>query len=70
MFVVGNHSKITVNTRNVFIECTGTDFTKVSKPFFFFFLVLSDRTDFTSGPRLCDQTLKYLFQRWECILEI
>ncbi|EPQ18477.1 Phenylalanyl-tRNA synthetase beta chain [Myotis brandtii] len=24
----GNHSKITVNTRNVFIECTGTDFTK------------------------------------------
>ncbi|KAI5172246.1 Phenylalanine--Trna Ligase Beta Subunit [Manis pentadactyla] len=24
----GNRSKITVNTRNVFIECTGTDFTK------------------------------------------
>ncbi|EGW13166.1 phenylalanine--tRNA ligase beta subunit isoform X2 [Cricetulus griseus] len=24
----GNHSKITVNTRNIFIECTGTDFTK------------------------------------------
>ncbi|XP_030874628.1 phenylalanine--tRNA ligase beta subunit [Leptonychotes weddellii] len=24
----GNHSKITVNTKNVFIECTGTDFTK------------------------------------------
>uniref|UniRef100_A0A452SI41 Phenylalanine--tRNA ligase beta subunit n=1 Tax=Ursus americanus TaxID=9643 RepID=A0A452SI41_URSAM len=24
----GSHSKITVNTRNVFIECTGTDFTK------------------------------------------
>ncbi|KAB0401969.1 hypothetical protein E2I00_012992, partial [Balaenoptera physalus] len=24
----GKHSKITVNTRNVFIECTGTDFTK------------------------------------------
>lgn len=24
----GNHSKITLNTRNVFIECTGTDFTK------------------------------------------
>uniref|UniRef100_A0A8C9AUY8 Phenylalanine--tRNA ligase beta subunit n=1 Tax=Prolemur simus TaxID=1328070 RepID=A0A8C9AUY8_PROSS len=24
----GDHSKITVNTRNVFIECTGTDFTK------------------------------------------
>ncbi|XP_040306284.1 phenylalanine--tRNA ligase beta subunit [Herpailurus yagouaroundi] len=28
VFVAGNHSKITVNTRNVFIECTGTDFTK------------------------------------------
>uniref|UniRef100_A0A8D1HGL8 Phenylalanine--tRNA ligase beta subunit n=1 Tax=Sus scrofa TaxID=9823 RepID=A0A8D1HGL8_PIG len=28
LFVAGNHSKITVNTRNVFIECTGTDFTK------------------------------------------
>ncbi|XP_027961099.1 phenylalanine--tRNA ligase beta subunit isoform X2 [Eumetopias jubatus] len=26
--VNGNHSKITVNTKNVFIECTGTDFTK------------------------------------------
>ncbi|KAK2108370.1 hypothetical protein P7K49_013535 [Saguinus oedipus] len=24
----GDHSRITVNTRNVFIECTGTDFTK------------------------------------------
>ncbi|XP_066137221.1 phenylalanine--tRNA ligase beta subunit isoform X3 [Saccopteryx bilineata] len=24
----GDHSKITLNTRNVFIECTGTDFTK------------------------------------------
>lgn len=24
----GNHSKITVNTRNIFIECTGTDLTK------------------------------------------
>uniref|UniRef100_A0A5F9C7D2 Phenylalanine--tRNA ligase beta subunit n=1 Tax=Oryctolagus cuniculus TaxID=9986 RepID=A0A5F9C7D2_RABIT len=24
----GEHSKITVNTKNVFIECTGTDFTK------------------------------------------
>ncbi|KAM5229305.1 phenylalanine--tRNA ligase beta subunit isoform 2-T2 [Ctenodactylus gundi] len=24
----GNHSKITVNTKNVFVECTGTDFTK------------------------------------------
>ncbi|KAL4664665.1 hypothetical protein H8959_008648 [Pygathrix nigripes] len=24
----GDHSRITVNTRNIFIECTGTDFTK------------------------------------------
>ncbi|XP_060049649.1 phenylalanine--tRNA ligase beta subunit [Erinaceus europaeus] len=24
----GNHSKITINTKNVFVECTGTDFTK------------------------------------------
>ena len=25
----GNHSKITLNTKNVFIECTATDLTKV-----------------------------------------
>lgn len=24
----GNHSKLTLNTKNVFIECTGTDLTK------------------------------------------
>ena len=24
----GNHSKITLDTKNVFIECTGTDLTK------------------------------------------
>lgn len=47
MFVAGNHSKITVNTRNVFIECTGTDFTKVSETDSTF--ILSDRTDFISG---------------------
>uniref|UniRef100_A0A2K6A765 Phenylalanine--tRNA ligase beta subunit n=1 Tax=Mandrillus leucophaeus TaxID=9568 RepID=A0A2K6A765_MANLE len=27
----GDHSRITVNTRNIFIECTGTDFTKSLK---------------------------------------
>lgn len=26
----GDHSKITLNTKNVFIECTATDLTKVS----------------------------------------
>uniref|UniRef100_A0A8C5K160 Phenylalanine--tRNA ligase beta subunit n=1 Tax=Jaculus jaculus TaxID=51337 RepID=A0A8C5K160_JACJA len=36
----GNHSKITVNTRNVFIECTGTDFTKVNTIFNQFLLHL------------------------------
>ena len=28
----GEHSKITLNTRNIFIECTATDLTKVSDP--------------------------------------
>lgn len=28
--VLGDHTKITLNTRNVFIECTGTDITKVN----------------------------------------
>lgn len=27
----GDHTKITLNTRNVFIECTATDLTKVCK---------------------------------------
>ena len=43
MLILGNHSKITVNTRNVFIECTGTDFTKVNKTFFYFCTVRYDR---------------------------
>lgn len=29
----GNHSKITLATKNVFIECTATDLTKVHMPF-------------------------------------
>lgn len=37
MFVAGEHSKLTVNTKNVFIECTGTDFTKVIETFRFYF---------------------------------
>jgi len=28
--VLGDHTKISVNTRNVFIECTATDITKVN----------------------------------------
>lgn len=28
--VLGDHTKISLNTRNVFIECTGTDITKVN----------------------------------------
>ena len=28
LFNVGDHSKITLNTRNVFIECTATDLNK------------------------------------------
>lgn len=31
--VSGDHTKISVNTRNVFIECTGTDITKVNESF-------------------------------------
>lgn len=33
----GNHSKITLSTKNVFIECTATDLTKVYKSSVFFF---------------------------------
>lgn len=30
----GDHSKITLNTKNVFIECTATDLTKVFQSIF------------------------------------
>lgn len=29
----GDHSKITLNTKNIFIECTATDLTKVKTNF-------------------------------------
>lgn len=31
MFFVGDHTKITLNTKNVFIECTATDQSKVNR---------------------------------------
>lgn len=31
--VLGDHTKISLKTRNVFIECTGTDITKVNESF-------------------------------------
>ena len=39
----GEHSKITLKTKNVFIECTATDLTKVSLLFFKFTFVLFKR---------------------------
>lgn len=49
MFVAGEHSKLTVNTKNVFIECTGTDFTKVIETFILL-LYYKAGLDFTSQP--------------------
>lgn len=49
LLFTGNHSKITLNTKNVFIECTGTDFTKVKQMFNFYTV---RQYNFTFGPRL------------------
>ncbi len=37
----GNHSKITLDTTNVFIECTATDLTKVTTPHLYILLFLA-----------------------------
>ena len=52
MAIIGDHTKITLNTRNVFIEITATDLTKAK-------IVLD--TLVTMFSEYCDQQFTYVY---------